>query len=408
MAGRQTRRQAAEAISRGFGIPRAGRAGLDVPRGVDRDRPLSTAPLPACRWRAYSANNLATSRRLDLPRRLVGMMQEEEHRTAKGRRVMVVHGRNLKARDAMFQFLRAVGLAPIPWHEAVSETGMGSPHNLTAVRAAMDVAQAVVVVLTSEERAGLLPGLANDYDASEVQIRGQPRQNVILEAGMALGINQKHTILVELGSVREASDFAGMNRVRLDNTPGKRHELLRRLAVAGCEVVDTGEYFDTDQGGDFESCIVDLNITDQSNMASPSATMVSRDPDHLEAFWIGPNREVLYRWWLRPKGWSRVESWAEPEADYLAAVSRGVGDEILFGIAPDGRVWYRIWKLNDRGWHTAGEVQWFDDDHVVRGPLATASRGLDMIELFAFDIQGQPCHRWTEGGMRWSSWTRVW
>lgn len=336
-------------------------------------------------------------------------MQEERHGAAKGRRVMVVHGRNLKARDAMFQFLRAVGLAPIPWHEAVSETGMGSPHNLTAVRAAMDVAQAVVVVLTPEERAGLLPELANDHDVNEVKIRGQPRQNVILEAGMALGINQKHTILVELGSVREASDFAGMNRVRLDNTPGKRHELLRRLTVAGCEVIDTGEYFNTDQGGDFESCIVYSDITGAINvdLASLSATMVSREPGHLEVFWTGPNNEVFYRWWHDGHGWA-TDSWAEPAAVSLTAVSRGVGDEILFGLSPDGRLWYRIWEIDGREWHTAGETQWFDDDHIVRGPLASASRGLDMIELFAFDIDGKPCHRWTEGGMQWAPWTTVW
>jgi hypothetical protein len=50
-------------------------------------------------------------------------------------------------------------------------------------------------------------------------------------------------------------------------------------------------------------------------------------------------------------------------------------------------------------------VEWFDDDHVVRGPLASASRGPGMIELFAFDMDGTPWHRWTEGDMNWSPWT---
>lgn len=137
--------------------------------------------------------------------------------------------------------------------------------------------------------------------------------------------------------------------------------------------------------------------------ASPSATMVSRDPEHLEVFWIGPDNEVLYRWWLSSQGWSKVESWTEPEAVCLAAVSQEEGDEILFGLAPDGRVWYRVWALDHRGWHVAGEIHWLDG--VVRGPLATASRGPGMIELLAFDAQGQPCHRWTEGRMQWVPWT---
>jgi predicted nucleotide-binding protein len=327
---------------------------------------------------------------------------------ARGRRVMVVHGRNLKARDAMFRFLRSVELAPIPWHQAVSETGVGSPHNLAAVRAAMDVAQAVVVILTPEERAGLLPELASPDDTGEVQVRGQPRQNVILEAGMAMGVNQEHTILVELGPVREASDFAGLNRVSLDNTPARRNEFLKRLERIGCEVVDTAEYFDAAHSGDFESCIVKPTLAHLSSFsqASQSATMVSREPNHLEVFWVGPNSEVRYRWWLGHQGWSRIESMNEPKAQQLAAVSRETGDEMLFGLTPDGLVWYRTWEIGNEGWPVAGKAQWLDG--TVQGSLTVASRAPDAIELFAFDLDGRPCHRWTEGGLKWAPWTSDW
>lgn len=91
------------------------------------------------------------------------------------RRVMVVHGRNLAARNAVFAFLSALGLLPVDWEEAVALTGKGSPHNLEAVRAAMAAAQAVVVLLTAEDEARLLPGLASDHDGPEErEPRGRP------------------------------------------------------------------------------------------------------------------------------------------------------------------------------------------------------------------------------------------
>jgi hypothetical protein len=132
---------------------------------------------------------------------------------------------------------------------------MGSPHNLDAVRAAMDVAQAVVVIFTAEDQAGVLPDLAED-DA-EVMLRGQPRQNVLLEAGLAMGVDRARTILVELGPIRHATDVEGLNVVRLTNSATTRAALRSRLANAGCAVADAGGgWMTAEAGGDFEDCLV--------------------------------------------------------------------------------------------------------------------------------------------------------
>ena len=171
------------------------------------------------------------------------------------RRVMVVHGRNSAARSAMFSFLRALGLSPIEWDQAIAETGQGSPHNLEAVRAAMQASQAVVVLLTAEDRAGLLPDLSGTPADHELQ--GQPRQNVLLEAGLAMGISPDRTILVQLGPLRLASDFDGLNAVRLTNDPERRSALRTRLASAGCPVDDSGtDWLGASGGGDFDGTIV--------------------------------------------------------------------------------------------------------------------------------------------------------
>lgn len=197
-----------------------------------------------------------------------------------------------------------------------------------------------------------------------------------------------------------------------------RQYVIALVACAFCGITDPFAYIARREGANEEPDVPQAEQGPTSGesfytsadavreSASPSATMVSRDPDHLEVFWVGPENEVLYRWWLPSQGWSEVESWVEPEAVCLAAVSQEQGDEILFGLAPNGRVWYRVWELDHRGWHQAGEVHWLDG--VVRGPLATASRGPGMIELLAFDAQGQPCHCWTEGRMQWVPWTTDW
>jgi predicted nucleotide-binding protein len=172
------------------------------------------------------------------------------------RRVMVVYGRNLAARDAMFTLLRALGLNPIEWEQAVAETGMGSPHNFDAVRAAMDVAQALVVILTAEDRAAILPELQGDDD-DDIALRGQPRQNVILEAGLAMGVDRSRTILVELGKIRRASDFEGLNAVRLTNTTQTRNALRQRLITAGCAVDQAAsDWMTASAGGDFDTAVI--------------------------------------------------------------------------------------------------------------------------------------------------------
>lgn len=44
------------------------------------------------------------------------------------RKVFVIHGRNEPARKGLFAFLRAIGLEPIEWSEAITMTGQGSPY----------------------------------------------------------------------------------------------------------------------------------------------------------------------------------------------------------------------------------------------------------------------------------------
>jgi predicted nucleotide-binding protein len=172
------------------------------------------------------------------------------------RRVMIVHGRNTAALDALRAFLQSLGLEPILWEDAIQETGEGSPHNLDAVSAALSIAQAVVVLFTAEDEARLLEQLP-ESSPGDHELKGQPRPNVLLEAGMALALGRERTILVRLGHIRGASDVDGLNAVSLSNAHGPRTALRRRLATANCAVNDRTDYLELGVAGDFDSAILE-------------------------------------------------------------------------------------------------------------------------------------------------------
>ncbi|WP_218221589.1 TIR domain-containing protein [Nesterenkonia sp. Act20] len=151
------------------------------------------------------------------------------------RSVFVIHGRNEPAREALFDFLRSINLAPIEWSEAISMTGSGSPYIGDVLDAAFRRAQAVVVLQTPDDIAHLHESLTYPGDP-ETQPQMQPRPNVLYEAGMAMGRNPERTVMVELGQVKVFSDIHGRHAVRLDNSVAKRQDLAMRLRNAGCAV----------------------------------------------------------------------------------------------------------------------------------------------------------------------------
>ena len=159
----------------------------------------------------------------------------------RARKVFVVHGRNTEARTAMFTFLRAIGLAPIEWSEAVRLTGEGSPYIGRVLDAAFDAAQAIVVLLTPDDVAYLRREYASSDDDPEATPLAQARPNVLFEAGMAMGRNPGRTVLVELGQLRPFSDVVGRHAVRINGSAQRRKELAQRLQTAGCAVDLTGE-----------------------------------------------------------------------------------------------------------------------------------------------------------------------
>jgi predicted nucleotide-binding protein len=155
--------------------------------------------------------------------------------------VFVVHGRNAEARQAMFEFLRAIELYPIEWSKARELTGEASPYISKILDVALNAAQAIVVLFTPDEVVRLRPEYADGVSDPELNADTQARPNVLFEAGMAMGRNAERTVLVELGRMRGFSDILGHHALRISNEPGARNELASRLRTAGCDVNTSGQ-----------------------------------------------------------------------------------------------------------------------------------------------------------------------
>src|SRR4051794_26546262 len=94
------------------------------------------------------------------------------------RNVFVIHGRNARASEAMFAFLRAIDLNPIEWTVARSMTKKGSPYIGEILDAAFNNARAIVVLQTPDDVAYLHESLTYPDDP-ETQPQMQPRANVL-------------------------------------------------------------------------------------------------------------------------------------------------------------------------------------------------------------------------------------
>ncbi|MCC7293602.1 MAG: nucleotide-binding protein [Phycisphaerales bacterium] len=164
--------------------------------------------------------------------------------------VFVVYGRDKAAKDAMFTFLRAVGVKPIEWNSALAMSKQAAPYIGEILETAFTNARAIVVLLTPDDLVQLRPDLVSPTDKPyERTLTGQARPNVLFEAGMAFATHPGRTLLVQVGNVKEFSDVGGRHVVHMTDDYAKRQELATKLTNAGCDVDTSGS--DWVNAGDF-------------------------------------------------------------------------------------------------------------------------------------------------------------
>jgi predicted nucleotide-binding protein len=163
-----------------------------------------------------------------------------------GNKVWIVYGRNDSIRKSLFEFLHSLGLQPIEWNSALAATRKGSPHIAEVLEAGFSKAIATVILFTPDDEAKLKDEFIKRNDLRfERKLTGQPRPNVLFEAGMAFGRHPEKTIIVQVGKIRPISDLSGRHITHLSDSFESRHQLIGKLRTAGCPVDDTGDDWHT-------------------------------------------------------------------------------------------------------------------------------------------------------------------
>lgn len=298
--------------------------------------------------------------------------------------VFVVHGRNLDARNALFRFLRAIGLKPIEWSQAIELTGRAAPYIGDILDAAFSEAQAVVVLMTPDDEARLREPYLNAHDpVYESELTGQARPNVLFEAGMALGRHPERTVIIELGRLRPFSDIVGRHIIRLDNSSIARQELAQRLARAGCAVDLRG----TDWHGEG-----DFNLQSESATSTESKEKNDREEDgssrvniDLNAIFTSLSRLAGYEDFylyheIPPKiDKNSRERFVPKRAEVMAFLDNTEANSGCDGVAfttsgiywrnnhnegPRALSWEELAEMSVKGSETYDEIQ-IDSDHVI-------------------------------------------
>jgi hypothetical protein len=118
---------------------------------------------------------------------------------------------------------------------------------------AMGRVEAVVVLFSPDEEARLRDEFCTRSDRrTEGKLGGQPRPNVIFEAGLALGRHPEKTLLVQVGRLRGFTDIVGKHIPKLSNDVSSRNDVANRLRkIVGNAVDTTGD--DWRAAGDFSA-----------------------------------------------------------------------------------------------------------------------------------------------------------
>lgn len=160
------------------------------------------------------------------------------NKKADSKEVFVVQGRDTRPVAELERFLHFLNLKVMRWEDARRRVGKAQPSTFEIVQAGLLHAAAVIVVLSPDDHAALRPELSplSHGKAVHSDMGFQPRQNVLLEAGLAYGMAPEKVIFVQSATgLRPISDIEGFHFIRMDGSWQQRDSLVAALEAAGVD-----------------------------------------------------------------------------------------------------------------------------------------------------------------------------
>ena len=158
---------------------------------------------------------------------------------AEPNKIFLVHGRNMEKKGMISKLLgkKGFGLDVTDWDDAIERVAGDKRTIWNIVLQGINMSYLTLVLFTDDEDVKLKKALSGRDHRTAIK-RAQSRPNVFIEAGYAMGIRPLRTIFLEWADdpsgFQQASDFAGIDVVRYDDSKESREQLKRRLEIARC------------------------------------------------------------------------------------------------------------------------------------------------------------------------------
>jgi hypothetical protein len=132
--------------------------------------------------------------------------------------------------------------------------------------------------------------------------------------------------------------------------------------------------------------------------------VVARVPEHLDVFWLGPDRAIGGTWWDKGYGWGwtypLTPSWAAAQSASITSVARSAEKLDVFFVGPDGAVGSTAWAPSTGWWWPYA----ITPPGAARGgsPLAAVARNEHHLGVFWIGPDG------AIGSTAWDASSQAW